>query len=51
MINFLDEIVEPIEGGLNSTTIVITSITAFVVILVGVLVSILIKKNNKGKEI
>lgn len=51
MINFLDEIIEPIESGLDSTTVIILSITAFVVILTGIIVSFLIKNSNKGKEI
>ena len=46
MFNFLDEVVEPITT-MNNTTIVITSIALFVVLITGIIVSVLLKNNAK----
>lgn len=48
MINFLDEIIEPMPT-MNNTTIIVLSITLFVVVITGIVVSVLLKNSTKKK--
>lgn len=48
MIYFLDEIIEPINKPYDKTTIIITSITLFVVVITAIISALIIKKNKNN---